>query len=168
MRRVQYVPGAIGAGGAHTLPAGSPQIDQVSDAQIWHLPVAIGMPGDHVGADVVPCIDDHPVHAHDLAVGGAVMVTPSGASAGGNDIVDGAGAAIPGGGATGVQDNALPQDHVATVVDLAHGGMAPADPILNATPTKVNATQFTLNQNTILGDLLTIVYLEVGERVRAS
>ena len=170
MRRVQDVPGAIGAGGVHTLPTGSPPMRSVISAEIWHLPIAMGIPANHVAAAVVAAIDDHPVHAHDLDIGGAVAAGAAiGASVGTNDMVNGAGTVIPEGGATGVQSNAAAQAHAATAVPIVHaGGPGPANPILATTATRVSDTTFTLNQNTILGDELVIFYNEVGEWIRPS
>jgi hypothetical protein len=201
MQIIQFVPGHIVSPAAITLPVTAPDIDVVVDAEIERLPSALSphaagaAPVVHAPTlvDVVhagAAVADHLDHNHDLAVGGAAMVVPCGASAGGNDIVDGAGALIPGGGATGVQDQALsahgvtqPNDHVAAAivasvddhpaVDIANGlaDHVGTDPVVPGAPydvTRLSTRTFSLNVDTELGDLLTLAYLEVGERVLVS
>jgi len=58
-----------------------------------------------------------------------------------------------------------PMAHTATATDFSHTG---ADPVVAATPTKSTTRIITLNVDTLLGDILTLYYLAVGERVPAS
>jgi hypothetical protein len=162
MKTISFVPGAVATPNPITLPTGAPDIRTVVAAEIIRLGGALA---DHPAADVVGAIADHAVHAHDLVVGAAAVAAPYGASAGGNDVVDGAGELIAGGGATGVQDLAAAQVHVAGAGVLAH---ATGNPIVAATPTKITDTTFSLNVNTLVGDVLVLVYNEVGEFLRAS
>ncbi len=170
MRRIQYIPGAIGAGNNHTLPAGSPSIQSVVSAEITRLPVGICNLANHTQAQIIAAVANHPVHAHNLVsqgLGGAVA-NALGLPAGLNVLNDVAAAnphTVPGGGATGVQNLAAVQAHAGAAA-VAHG--AAANPIVAAVPTRINNTQFTLNVNTLLGDLLTIVYNELGERALVS
>ena len=204
MEIVTFVPTAIVSPNPITIPTTAPDIDAVVAAEITRLPSALAdhdpadvlaaidahaaaaiaaAIDDHPQADVVAALLDHPVHPHDLAVGAAAVAVPAGASAGGNDIVDGAGQVIPGGGVTGVQDNAaaqahapgaaavphvataVPAAHAATVVAVAHAG---GNPVVAAVPTKLTTRTISLNVNTLVGDLLTLSYIEVGERILAS
>jgi len=48
---------------------------------------------------------------------------------------------------------------------VAHGALTGADPVVAATPTKVDEDTITLNVNTTLGDLLTLIYEAIGARV---
>jgi len=170
-RRIQYIPGAIGAGNNHTLPSGSPQLLEVVSSEITRLPVGINNLGNHTQAQIVAALADHAVHAHALGsqgLGGGVAVA-LGMPAGLNSLEDAGAAAphtIPGGGATGVQNNAAAQAHAAGAAPVTHA--AAANPVVASVPTRVSNTQFTLDVNTILGDLLTLVFLEGGEKVRAS
>lgn len=93
---------------------------------------------------------------------------------------------LAGGGATGIQDAVLaahavtqPADHDAADVVLGladHTGANVAlaldnhvvpgvTPVVGATPVRVTARTFELNVDTELGDLLTLAYVEVGERL---
>jgi hypothetical protein len=40
--------------------------------------------------------------------------------------------------------------------------------VVDANPTLVTARTISLDVNTLVGDMLTLAYLEVGERVRAT
>ncbi len=168
MQRIIYVPGAIGAApNLHTIPSGAPGIAAVIAAQIQRLPASLA---DHSGVNIVAAVADHAVHAHDLisqGLGGPVA-NPLGLPAGLNELNDAGAAAlhtVPGAGATGVQNNAAVQAHAAGVAPVVHAG---ATPVVAAVPTRVNNTQFTLDVATLVGDLLTLIYVEVGELVRAS
>jgi hypothetical protein len=134
MKRVLFVPGAIAPANPITLPADAPDIDVVVSAQIERLPAAVA------------------AHAHDLVSQGlAGPVTNALGLPAGLNVLDDAGAAalhtVPGGGATGVQS--------ATV-------LVGATPIVAATPTKVTSRTFSLNVATQVGDMLLLVYQEVG------
>jgi len=168
MKRVTYVPGAILAGANHTLPAGSPAIRSVVGAQIQRLPASLA---DHPGADIAGALADHAVHAHDLITQGT-GAPPAGGAIGLDATLtaleDAAIAAlhtVPGGGATGVQNNAAAQTHTAGAAPVTHTG---GNPVVAAVATRVNATQFTLDVDTLVGDLLTLIYNEEGEFIRAS
>ena len=162
MYQLRIVPGALAPAAAQTIPAGAPQIRSIISATITHIPAALA---DHPPADVVGALLNHAVHSHHLDVGAAAVATPYGASAGGNDIVDGAGQAIPGGGATGVQNNAAVQAHAAAAGVLAH---VAGNPVVAATATRITDTTFSINVAILVGDVLTLVYNEVGEVVRVS
>ncbi len=144
MKSRTFVPGAIATPGAITLPADAPDIDAVVSAQIIRAPSAVA-------------IANHPVHAHDLVFGAAqanavtvgAASTPLGSAAPGT---------LAGGGATGIQNIAAAQAHVATG----------ANPVVAAVPTKITNRTFSLDVNTLLGDLLTINFRELGERVLTS
>jgi hypothetical protein len=51
---------------------------------------------------------------------------------------------------------------------LAHGALVGANPVVASTPTKVTRRTFSLDVTTLLGDLLTISFREMGERVATS
>jgi len=188
MKTVQFVPGAIVSPNPITLPVLAPDIDAVVTAQIIRLPTSLA---DHAGADVagalathlqaavVAALADHAVHAHDVisqGVGGA-PANALGLSAALNTLEDAGGAAlhtVPGAGATGVQNNAAAQAHAVGGAAVAHGaGAAPlvhagGNPIVAATPTRITTRTFSLNVNTLVGDMLELNYREVGERVLVS
>ena len=103
---------------------------------------------------------------------------------------------IVGGGASGVQNNAAVQAHAAGAAPVAHAaGAAPvahaaggaalvhaagagtlvhaltgANPIVNVTPTKASARTITLagGQNTALGDILVLTYIESGMKLKVA
>ena len=207
MEVVQYIPGPIGAAPAvHTLPATAPDIDAVVSAEITRIPGALSahaagaaplahaataVPVVHAGAAVA----DHAAHAHDLisqGVAGAVGVAIGWDAVAPITQLEDAGAAAPhtlaGGGATGVQDFAIPahgvtqpNDHLPAAIVAAVDDHAPADVALGladhiganpvvAVPTVVKLTRrtFTLDVATLVGDLLTMDYHAVGERVAVS
>jgi len=58
MRRIQFVPGAIGAGLDITIPVPAPDIDAVVAAEITRLPTALGS-GDHAAVAVAGAFDNH-------------------------------------------------------------------------------------------------------------
>jgi len=152
--------------------------------------VATVVPVTHAGADVAA----HADHAHDLisqGVAGAVGVAIGWDAVPAIAQLEDAGAAalhtLAGGGATGVQNQTIPPhvvtqpnnhlaaDIVASVddhpaADIAAGLAAHvgANPVVAATPTRITARTFSLNVNTLVGDILTLAYLEVGERVLVS
>ena len=93
-------------------------------------------------------IPDHAAHGHVIPAdtSGTTVVA---------EILNG----ILGAGAGGaVQDFAA----------MVHGANVGADPVVAANPTRLTARTISLNVNTVLGDLLTLAYLEVGERVLTS
>ena len=156
MKSRTFVPGAIATPGAITLPADAPDIDAVVSAQVIRVGNALAVP-NHAQADIVAALANHPVHAHDLVFGAAqanavtvgAASTPLGSAAPGT---------LAGGGATGIQNIAAAQAHVATG----------ANPVVAAVPTKITNRTFSLDVNTLLGDLLTINFRELGERVLTS
>ena len=162
MQTIQFVPGAVATPNAITLPAGAPDIEAVVLAQIARLPAGLA---DHDPADIVAAIDDHAVHSHNLTVGAAALAVPCGASAGANDLVDGAGQLIPAADPTGVNDIAAVQAHAGSAVPVAHAG---GNPVVAAVPTRITTRTFSLDVNTLVGDVLSLDYLEVGERVLVS
>jgi hypothetical protein len=134
MKRISFVPGVVATPAPITLPADAPDIDVVVSAQIERIPAALG------------------AHSHDLVsqgLGGAVA-NALGLPAGLNELDDAGAAAlhtVPGGGATGVQNSAA---------------LTGASPVVAAVPTRRSARTFSLDVNTVLGDLLVIVYQEIG------
>jgi hypothetical protein len=168
-RSESWVPGIVGIGANHTLPTGVPAIDRVVSATITRIRAGLGIP-NHAQADIVAALANHPVHAHDLVsqgLGGPVA-NALGLPAGLNVLNDAGAAAlhtVPGAGATGVQNNAAAQAHAAGGAPVAHGASTGADPVVAAVPTKVDATRFTLDVATTMGDILTLVYEMVGARV---
>lgn len=205
MQIVQFVPGAIASPNPITLPTTAPGIDAVVGAEITRLPSALGAhaagaapvahvataaPVVHAGADVA----DHADHAHDLisqGVGGAVGVAIGWDAVAPITQLEDAGAAalhtLAGGGATGVQDQAIPahvvtqpnnhlaadivasvDDHPAADIAAGLADHVGADPVVAATPTRLTARTISLNVNTLVGDILTLAYLEVGERIAVS
>jgi len=132
------------------------------------------------------------------AGGGGAPTEAFGASgAGVADLVSVSGQTIPGGGAFGVQNYTTPA-HAAGVGDIAHGGAADvghtdganplvhgagaviahaagaavghvgASPVVAAVPTLSTRRIITLDVNTLLGDVLTLYYREVGDKVLAA
>ncbi len=166
MKRVLFVPGVVVSPAAITLPADAPDIDAVVSAEIERVAQAVIVP-NHAPADVATALADHAVHAHDFksqGLGGAVA-NNLGLPAGLNAINDSGAAAVhtvPGGGATGVQSNAAAQTHSGSVTPVTHGFNTGATPVVATVPTKITARTFSLSVNTLAGDLLSLVYQEVG------
>ena len=154
------------------------------------LPHADGVAVAHANLAVA----DHAAHAHDIISQGTTIapVVPIGWDAIPPTVLEDAGAAAPhtfaGGGATGIQDAVIaahgvtqPDDHApagiaaalihnaadiaAALIDHATSGVTPA---VAAVPTRVDKRTITLSAATELGDLLTLAYHEVGERVLVS
>ncbi|MBA7708018.1 hypothetical protein ES703_116905 [subsurface metagenome] len=183
MRTIQYVPGPIAAAPTvQTLPATAPDIDEVVSAEIERLPSALidHTQGevcdailDHTQALIVDAILDHPVHQHDMT-----MVVPAGAGA----VVTAPAAPGPieqvGGPVThpaAVDLNAAAQAHVVGANPVGH--LVGANPLAHAggnpvvvvtAVIRITARTFTLDVATLVGDLLTLNYQEVGERVLVS
>jgi len=72
-------------------------------------------------------------------------------------------------------DNHLPaaivaavDDHATADVALALADHIGANPVVAAVPTRLTTRTFSLDVNTLVGDLLTLNYLEVGEQVLVS
>jgi len=172
MKRISFVPGAIATPAAITIPADSPDIDAVVSAQIVRLPAGMTIP-DHAQVAIVAALADHGGHAHDLLVlagGGGAPAEAFGASgAGVADLESVTGQTIAGanpatGGITGVGAMA----HAAGGAAVAHGAGVGASPVVAAVPTRLTTRTISLDVNTVLGDLLTLSYREVGERVLVS
>jgi hypothetical protein len=134
MKRVLFVPGVVATPAPITLPADAPDIDVVVSAEIERIPAAIA------------------AHGHDLVsqgLGGAVA-NALGLPAGLNVLNDAGAAAlhtVPKGGATGVQNSTA---------------LTGATPVVAAVPTLITSRTFSLSVSTALGDLLALVYQEVG------
>jgi hypothetical protein len=168
MKILSFVPGAIASPAAITIPAEASDIDAVVSAQIVRLPASGAIP-DHAQVAVVAALADHAVHSHPLSfsAGGAGATIITGAallSASSGAQVVGAGGAA----GDGVRNNAAAQAHAAGAAAVAHGASVGADPVVAAVPTRLTTRTFSLNVNTVLGDLLTLRYREVGERVLVS
>ena len=140
MKTISWVPGIVATPAPITIPGGSPTIDRVISAAITRIRSGF------------------PVHLHDVLL--EIVADAAGDrvnSALGPPVTLGrpvAGATIVGVQATrGVQNNAAP---------------AGADPVVAAVPTRLSATTFSLDVNTTLGDILTLIYEEVGSRVAVA
>ena len=185
MRIIRFVPGAIVTPNAITLPTTAPDIDAVVTAEITRVPVGmcnlaahgqadiIAAIDDHQQADVVDALADHGVHQHDItsvvaAGGGGALTDPlipgPLESVGGGQV--NAGAVDNIGAAQAHADGTTPPPHAAGVNPVAHG--AGADPIVAAVPTRLTTRTFSLDVSTLAGDLVTLSYQEVGERVLVS
>lgn len=170
MKRISFVPGAIATPAAITIPADSPDIDAVVSAQIVRLPAGMAIP-DHAQAAIVAALADHAVHNHNLdltanivdGAGTRVQATSPGGPLG----YPGGGVTVPG-GVGGVLNNAAAQAHAAGGAAVAHGAGVGASPVVAAVPTRLTTRTISLDVNTVLGDLLTLSYREVGERVLVS
>lgn len=114
MKRITWVPGAVGTGVNITIPTDAPDIDVVVDAEVWRLTSALVVNADTSGT------------TENAEIAGGLL----GVGAGGH----------------------------------LNGG----NPVVNTTPTKVNTRTIKLSSTTVLGDLLTLWYREVGERVAVS
>jgi len=205
MKEIRWVPGAVAPLTNITIPATAPDIDSVLAAEITRIPAGFtvthtgsGVPAPHAdGVDVAHAalaVADHAAHAHDLISQGTGIapVVPLGFDAIPLTQLEDTGAAAPhtwaGGGATGIQDQAIPahvvtqpDDHVpasvaaalihdaadiaAALIDHATSGVTVA---VAAVPTRQTTRIIQLDVATQLGDLLTLFYLEVGERVLVS
>ena len=181
MRTIQFAATAIVSPNPITLPAGAPDIDAVVTAEIERLPSALA---NHTQAEVIDAIAvhaqalivgallDHPVHQHDITLvapagGGGAVTAP--VIAGPIEQVGG-----PVTNPNAVDANAAAQAHAAGAAavthlvganPLAHAG---GNPIVAAVPTRISTRTFSLDVNTLAGDLVTLAYLEVGERVLVS
>lgn len=176
MVTIQFVPGAIVAGNNVTIPTTAPDIDAVVAAEIERLPSALG---DHPEADIVAALGDHPEADAAAALGGHTLTPDAALGAPVTNALgeDGAGAletaAVAAVGMPTCIDahaaSGVPNDlaHAVSGVpnDVVHAG---ADPVVAAVPTLVSARIITLDVNTLVGDMLTLSYLEVGERILAS
>lgn len=140
MVRITWVPGAVTHGSNITLPSGAPPIDEIVSAQIVRIPSALA---------------DHPLHSHNFLIkNNATAAKSIEASASGFEANLGADVTVAGGSTGGGVQNAAAMSHTG------------ANPVVSATATKVNSTTITLDVDTALGDLLTLVYVPVGELVR--
>jgi len=206
MVTIEYIPGAVGGGGTHTLPAGAPDIETVISAVIARLAGALNAHAAGAaavihgnGANPVThantAIADHTFtqpdqHAltPDVAKSGAVT-NILGEDGIGNLETAAAGPAVAMPNCISAHVNADVDAHVVTnpdahpqadIVDaLADHGAAAivaaladhvgADPeVVAGAITKLTTRTFTIANATAEGDLLTIDYLEVGERVLVS
>jgi hypothetical protein len=186
MYTVQFTPPATGTPNPITIPNSAPDIFAVVTAQIIRLPLSLANHAtadvaaalaDHAQAAIVAALADHAVHAHDLISQGtgAPPANALGLPAALNSLEDAGGVAlhtVAGAGATGVQNNAAaqahavggaPVAHAASAVPVVHAG---GNPIVDAVPTGITARTFSLSVNTLVGDMVELNYLEVGERVR--
>lgn len=187
MNEIQWVPGAVATPNPITLPAGSPDIDDVVSAEIWRVTIALGL-DNHTQAQIVAALAAHPeaaivgalaahvVHNHQLDLTDAqaddpatrVQSTPLPAPILG---YPGGGVTVAG-GAGGVLDNLVAQGHAPGATAVAHAdGANPvphggsADPVVAAVPLKLSERTFRLNVSTQDWDILTLVYLERGVRL---
>jgi len=141
---VQFVPGAVTSGQPINLPSWAPKIDAVSSAYLIRPTSQIS-------------ITNHPAHAHDLLITGGQAAGDALQVSGGVIGKTGAGNVTAAGGTSNIQ-NAAAMTHSIT------GG----DPVVSATPTKVDEDTVTLNVNTQAGDILVLTYIPVGARLRVA
>ena len=172
MIEIELVPGIVNFPAPITIPVGLPSIDDVVSAQIWRLPRALGL-NVHPAADIAGALASHAVHNHpvdltDIQVDDAATRVQATAAAGPGGY-PGGGVTAPG-GVGGVNDNILAQAHGAAGPTVAHGGAAAlieaAAPLKNVAD--LAERTFSLNANTALGDILTLIYLERGARLRPN
>lgn len=160
MQTIQFVPGAIVSPNPITIPAAAPDIQAVVSAQIVRLPVSLA---NHLPAAVVAAIADHAAHGHNITMvgpagGGAAVtapVVPGPLEQVGGPVVNPA----------AVDVLAAAQAHAGSAVPVAHAG---GNPVVAAVPTRITRRTFSLDVNTLVGDVLTLDYIEVGERVLVS
>jgi hypothetical protein len=147
-----------------------PSIDDVVEARIIRIPTALA---DHGGAAIAAALDPHAVHNHDLDLTAAIVdgagTRVQATSPGGPMGYPGGGVTIPG-GAGGVLDNAAVQAHTfAGGAPVVHAG---ANPVLLPTCAKIVADPtertFSISITTLVGDLVTLVYMERGARLRPA
>ena len=205
MRRIRFVPGAVGALTNITIPTSAPDIGSVLEAEITRIQAAFtvahagsAVPLPHADGVAVAhanlAVADHADHAHDIISQGTGLapVVPIGWDVIPPGQLEDAGAAalhtFAGGGATGIQDAAIaahavtqPDDHApadiaaalihnaadvaAALIDHATSGVTVA---VAAVPTRIGVRIIQLDVPTQLGDLVTLAYNEVGERVLVS
>jgi len=139
MKSRTFVPGAIATPAAITIPADAPDIEAVVTAQIIRMPGSFTIPS-------------HAVHQHPNTFASAALV--------GGDL-----AAVQADHATAARHTITNADNAAA---QAHGASVGASPVVAAVPTRLTTRTISLNVNTVLGDLLTLSYLERGERILAS
>ncbi len=168
MKRISFATGVVVSPAAITIPADSPDIGSVVSAQIVRLPAGMTV-ADHAQAAVVAALADHAIHSHPFAfsAGGAGATIITGAallSASSGAQVVGAGGAA----GDGVRNNAAAQAHGDGAAAVVHGANVGASPVVAAVPTLITTRTLSLDVNTALGDLLTLAYREVGERVLVS
>ena len=168
MVEIRFIPGAVVSPNAITLPVTSPGIEVVSAAQIVRLANGATIP-NHLAAAIQASapINDHAAHGHNI--------TTVVAAGGGGALTD---PVIPGPleSAGGGQVNTAAVDVLAAAqahafgagVATVHGASVGANPVVAAVPTKITARTFSLDVDTALGDILTLMYQEVGERVLTS
>ena len=142
MARITFIPGVIAFPAAITIPTYAPDIDIVQAAEITRVPGAI---------------DDHPAHNHDFA-----LLAGKGGGAGTAAVVGDTTPSIGGVTATMAGVNAATEGGVLEGALMAHVG---TNPVVAAVPTRLTARTLSLDVDTVLGDLLTLDYTEVGGRV---
>ena len=161
MKRILFVPGPVTNPDPITLPADAPDIDVVVSAEIERFSAAV-LVADHPPADIVAAIADHAVHAHDLVIGSGGGIETGTFGTGAALESSGAGGTVVGAGAQGVQNNPAAQAHSATATPVVHGPNTVASPVVAANPTQIDNRTFSLDVNTLAGDVLALVYQEVG------
>jgi len=164
MKIIRWVPGAVVSPNPITIPATAPDIQAVVAAEITRVPTGMCNLVAHPQADIVAAIADHAVHDHNMTLvgpagGGAVVTAPVIAGP-----IEQVGGPVTHPGA--VDALAAAQAHAAGAAAVAHAGGA--DPVVAAVPTRLTTRTISLDVNTLVGDLLTLFYLEVGERVLVS
>ena len=165
MKSITWATLVVAPAAVHTIPTGAPRIGSIIDAQITRIPLAFG---NHTPANIVAALDPHAVHAHDLvfeANPAANAVTMAADSL--RNATAGALTVTGGGVDGGVQDIAAAQAHTgAGGADVVHAAASPI--VAGVVATRISDTTFSLGVATALGDLLTLIYNEVGELVLVS
>lgn len=167
MARIMFAPGAVTSGDDITIPTYAPRVAAVLAAQILRMPSAFTIP-DHAQADIVGALADHPAVAH--AAGASPVAHTTAELPALTDHDDN----------PTYHSNHAQADIVAAIADhnavshgpgssaVAHGSGVGSDPSVAAVPTMVDEETITLDVDTLLGDILTLDYIEVGERVPVS
>jgi len=167
MREIEFVPGVVATPAAITIPASFPDIETIISAQIVRT-LGSSTLDDHLAAAIQAsvAVADHAAHGHNITT-----VAPAGA---GLAMLDAAGATSLEAAAGGQIDTAAVDVLAAAQAHAFGAGVATVhtrtgtDPVVAAVPTRLTTRTFSLDVNTVLGDILSLMYLEVGERVLVS
>jgi len=150
---IQFVPGATTAGDEIDLPASAPKIDAVSSAYVIRPTSQIS-------------IADHAAHSH---ISFIADETDEGGAAGNTvPLLHGDGTAT-----TTVKIEAATSQASTKEVNSSEAAamshtVSGSDPIVSATPTKVDEDTITLDADTQDGDILVLTYIKVGCRLRVA
>jgi hypothetical protein len=148
---IQFVPGAVTGGQPINLPSWAPKIDAVSSAYIIRPTSQISIANHPALSHAGTAVADHTT--------GSVTHLACSATDARYGTDTNLATVVTGATHTVTQ----PNDHPAQ----AHT-VTGANPVVSATPTKVDEDTITLNVNTQLGDILVLTYIPVGARLRVA